>query len=333
MRSHLAELNMLSDTLFRMREALRKHIFYLQDATVRQSALETQLRKAQKLEAVGLLAGGIAHDFNNLLQVAGGNADLALAADSQNDDREKAPASILSAVEQASQLTRQLLAFGRRQALHRECAEINSLVAGHMAMIRRLIPENTRLDLLSAAHPIMSMADKGQMEQVLINLCLNAGDAMPDGGVLYVAIEPVVLDAATADQFCQRPAGPFVRLTISDTGHGVSAAALERIFEPFFTTKSRDNGSGLGLALVYGIIHQHGGHIAARSEPVRGTEFVVLLSSEDGAVAPSSDSTPVPLAQDQGPAEMTILLAEDNGAVREAAERMLTRLGTRAHRT
>ena len=200
-----------------------RDITELREAADRQSALEEQLREAQKLEAVGLLAGGIAHDFNNLLQVIGGNANLALAPDSR--DREAALGAIVTAVDQASQLTRQLLTFGRRQALRWESVELNGLVANHLAMIRRLIPENIRIDFRAAPQPVVTEADKGQMEQVLLNLCLNARDAMPDGGNLSIAIEPVVLDATTAEQLCQRPAGPFVRITVSDTGHGMTAAS------------------------------------------------------------------------------------------------------------
>jgi signal transduction histidine kinase/CheY-like chemotaxis protein len=327
-RSHLAELNMLSSTLGRMRESLRRHISDLNDATDRQSTLEAQLREAQKLEAVGLLAGGIAHDFNNLLQVIGGNA--ALAADSDGKDREASLDAIVSAVGQASQLTRQLLAFGRRQALRREYVEVNGLVTNHMAMVRRLIPSNIHVDCRAASEPVVVLADKGQVEQVLLNLCLNARDAMPDGGELTVTIEAIDLDEATARRLCEKPAGPFARIAVTDSGHGMTADSLERIFEPFFTTKSRDKGSGLGLAVVYGIVRQHGGHIAARSAPGQGAEFVVLLPREVGALAGDrATSTALHSAEDKGPVAITILLAEDNTSVRGAAERVLHRLGAR----
>jgi two-component system cell cycle sensor histidine kinase/response regulator CckA len=304
-----------------------RDITELRDAADRQSALEEQLREAQKLEAVGLLAGGIAHDFNNLLQVIGGNANLALAPDSRN--REAALAAIVTAVSQASQLTRQLLTFGRRQALQWESIDLNGLVATHLAMIRRLIAENIRIDFRAAPQPVVTEADKGQMEQVLLNLCLNARDAMPDGGQLSIVIEAVVLDATTAEQLCQRPAGQFARITVSDTGHGMTAAVLERVFEPFFSTKPRDRGSGLGLAVVYGIIRQHGGHIAARSEPGQGTEFVVLLPCETRERAPTEAPSPEPVADDHGSVAATILLAEDNDAVRRVAEKVLSLIGAR----
>jgi two-component system, cell cycle sensor histidine kinase and response regulator CckA len=306
-----------------------RDITELRDAADRQSALEEQLREAQKLEAIGLLAGGIAHDFNNLLQVIGGNASLALVSDGNRSEREAALGAIVFAVGQASQLTRQLLTFGRRQALHWESVDLNGLVATHLAMIRRLIPENIRIDFRAAPQPVVIEADKGQMEQVLLNLCLNARDAMPDGGRLSIAIESVVLDAAIAEQLCQRPAGPFARITVSDTGHGMTAAVLERIFEPFFSTKPRDRGSGLGLAVVYGIIRQHGGHIAARSEPGRGTEFVVLVPCEAREQAPASRPASEPARDGEKPITATILLAEDSEAVRRVAEKVLVHLGAR----
>jgi len=306
-----------------------RDITELRDAADRQSVLEEQLREAQKLEAVGLLAGGIAHDFNNLLQAIGGNANLALLPGSDTRDREAALGAIVTAVAKAGQLTRQLLTFGRRQALQRERVELNRLVAAHLAMIRRLIPENIRIDLRAAPQPVVTEADKGQIEQVLLNLCLNARDAMPDGGQLSIAIEPVVLDGTTAGQLCRRPAGPFVRITVSDTGQGMTAAVLERVFEPFFSTKSLDRGSGLGLAVVYGIIRQHGGHIAASSEPGQGTQFVVLLPCETGEQPPPEVRPSEPAADIQEPVAVTILLAEDNDAVRRVAEKVLGLIGAR----
>ena len=291
----------------------------LRNAADRQSALEEQLREAQKLEAVGLLAGGIAHDFNNLLQAIGGNASLALLPGSDRREVEAALGEILTAVGRASQLTRQLLTFGRRQALQRESVELNGLVATHLAMIRRLIPENIRIDFHAAPQPVAMEADKGQLEQVVLNLCLNARDAMADGGRLSIALEPVVLDAPTAEKLCQRPAGPFARLTVSDTGHGMTAAVLERIFEPFFSTKPRDKSYGLGLAVVYGIVRQHGGHIAARSSPGQGTEFVILLPCGTHELASPVVPPVGPTADGQEPIAATILLAEDNEAVRQLA--------------
>jgi CheY-like chemotaxis protein len=196
-------------------------------------------------------------------------------------------------------------------------------------MIRRLIPQNIQIDFQPAPKPLVTEADKGQLEQVLLNLCLNARDAMPEGGQLSIALETVMLDAATANRLCQRPAGPFIRIIVSDTGHGMTAAVLERIFEPFYSTKPREKSYGLGLAVVYGIIRQHGGHIAARSKPGQGAEFVVLLPCEVRQTAPEVESQAKPVSKAQGSIEATILLAEDNEAVRQVAERVLARLGAR----
>jgi two-component system, cell cycle sensor histidine kinase and response regulator CckA len=301
----------------------------LRDAAHRQQALEEQLREAQKLEAVGLLAGGIAHDFNNLLQAIGGNANLALIPGSEHAEVETALREIVSAVERASLLTRQLLTFGRRQALQRQRIELNGLVTAHLAMLRRLIPENIRIEFQPAPQPVVVEADKGQLEQVLLNLCLNARDAMAAGGRLSITIEPVVLDAPTAEQLCQRPGGPFARIKVSDTGEGMTPAVLGRIFEPFFSTKPHDKSYGLGLAVVYGIVRQHGGHIDARSEPGRGTEFVVLLPCDPCEQAPAEAPRAGLAPEAAGPVAATILLAEDNEAVRRLAERVLGRLGAR----
>ena len=306
-----------------------RDITELRDAADRQSALEERLREAQKLEAVGLLAGGIAHDFNNLLQAIGGNANLALTPGSERREVEAALGEIVAAVERAGHLTRQLLTFGRRQALQRQSVELNGLVGTHLTMIRRLIPENIRIDFRAAPQPVVMDADKGQLEQVLLNLCLNARDAMPDGGRLSIALDAVVLDAATAEQLCQRPAGPFVSIKVSDTGHGMTADVLGRIFEPFFSTKPHDKSYGLGLAVVYGIIRQHGGHIDARSEPGRGTEFVMLLPCETREHAPVEEPRAGPAPDATDAIAATILLAEDNEAVRRLAEKVLGRLGAR----
>ena len=327
--SPLTELDLLSVTLGSMRDSLNKHLSEQREAANRQRALEEQLREAQKLEAVGLLAGGIAHDFNNLLQVIGGNASLALLPSSNRGDRDLAIGEIVAAVGRASQMTRQLLAFGRRQALHREDVELNGLVSAHLSMLKRLIPENIHVDFRASAGPVFAEADKGQLDQVLLNLCLNARDAMPGGGQLSIAVEPVVLDAATAEQLCQRPAGPFARITVTDTGQGMSAAVIERIFEPFFSTKSRDKSYGLGLAVVYGIVRQHGGHIAARSTPGQGTTFTVHLPCATGKAAAIVATPGVVDPDRKGFIGATILLAEDNEAVLRVARKVLGHLGAR----
>ncbi len=255
----------------------------LHAATEREHALEEQLRHAQKLEAVGLLAGGIAHDFNNLLQVIGGNAQFAEDLELPESDRRACLQEIHKTVQRASQMTRQLLAFSRRQALCREETELNTFVADHLQMIRRLIPESITLDLAPAPAPLRLQADRGQLEQVFLNLCLNARDAMPKGGT------------------------------------------LTRIFDPFFTTKPRDKGTGLGLAVVYGIVRQHEGHIEVASQPGHGTQFVIHLPLHLAAGAPR-DRRPT---EATAPAHVggTILLAEDNEPIRRIAVTTLERAG------
>ena len=301
----------------------------LRTATDRQAALEEQLRQAQKLEAVGLLAGGIAHDFNNLLQIIGGNAALADDATLAAEDRQASLAEIEKTVGRAAQMTRQLLAFGRRQALQREDTELNLLAAEHVRMIRRLIPENIHIELLPAPRPVVVHADRGQLEQVLLNLCVNARDAMPQGGRLTLQLETVTLDDAAAAQLNLSQGGPFARITVTDTGEGMDKTTLDRIFEPFFSTKTRGKGTGLGLAVVYGIVRQHEGQIAATSRPGQGTCFVVHLPYLPDRVAPVS-IPPTPAAV---PAirSGTILLAEDNEPIRRLATQTLRHAGYTVH--
>jgi PAS domain S-box-containing protein len=298
----------------------------LRAATERQASLEDQLRHAQKLEAIGLLAGGIAHDFNNLLQVIGGNAQLAEDPTLTDSERAESLREIAKTVQRAAQMTRQLLAFSRRQALAREETELNDFLAAHVKMIRRLIPENIHLDLQPSPAPVTVLADRGQLEQVLLNLSVNARDAMPHGGTLTLALESVVLDMLTATHLCRHPGERLARLTISDTGQGMDQATLNRIFEPFFTTKPRDKGTGLGLAVVYGIVRQHEGHIEVFSQPGQGARFVIhlpyLKPGDTPAVHSPAQTAAVPAARGG-----TILLAEDNEPIRRFAIAALSRAG------
>ncbi len=302
-----------------------RDITELRAATERQSDLEEQLRHAQKLEAVGLLAGGIAHDFNNLLQVIGGNAQFATEHDISDTERRACLEEIRQTVLRASEMTRRLLAFGRRQALQREPTELNAFVADHVKMVRRLIPESIAFDFAPAPVPLVLSADRGQLEQVLLNVCVNARDAMPGGGRLALRLEAAVLDAPTAEPLGLRAGEPLARLTVADTGHGMDKATLARIFDPFFTTKPRDKGSGLGLAVVYGVVRQHEGHIAVSSEPGHGTTFVIHLpcAAGDPVRATTSDSRGATPDRPGG----TILLAEDNEAIRRVASAALQHAG------
>jgi len=302
-----------------------RDITELRAATERQATLEDELRHSQKLEAIGLLAGGIAHDFNNLLQVIGGNAQLASEPGLTPDELAISLQEIGKTVQRASQMTRQLLAFSRRQALAREETELNDFISAHVKMIRRLIPENIRLELIPSPTPIVILADRGQLEQVLLNLCLNARDAMPEGGVLTLRLEPVTLDPPAAAHLGRSPGEPLARITITDTGLGMDQATLARIFEPFFTTKPRDKGTGLGLAVVYGIVRQHEGHIEVTSQPGQGARFVIHLPYLPHRDVPQP-AAPAPTA---APAHTggTILLAEDNEPIRRLALATLRHAG------
>jgi len=291
------------------------------DVTERR-ALEEQVRAVQRLEAVGTLAGGIAHDFNNLMAAVRATADLILL-DCPPGPLRADVQQIAGLAERAAGVTRQLLAFSRRQVLDPRIVDVNGLVAEHVRMIRRVIGEDIELVVTPTAAPARIAADAGQIEQVLMNLSINARDAMPRGGELAIATDRVVVD----DAFCAahrwaRP-GDYVRVTVSDTGAGMDAATLARVFEPFFTTKALGRGTGLGLAVVYGIVKQHEGMIHAYSEPDQGTTFRLYFPFRADAASP-----PVP-PRTEAPPRGTgrILVAEDDDALRALAQRLLTQLG------
>jgi len=287
---------------------------------------EDQLRQAQKMEAVGRLSGGVAHDFNNLLSVIIGYAeDLESRLDPADRLRKEAE-QIRKAGQRAASLTRQLLAFSRQQVMQPHVLDLNSVVTELARMLRRLIGSDIELALELDPQAGRVFADQGQIEQVVMNLVINARDAMPQGGRLAVATRNVELRNADADRVSGAEPGPYVQLTVTDTGIGMDAQTLARIFEPFFTTKEQGKGTGLGLATVAGIVKQCGGHIAASSEPGKGASFCVLLPLSAGAVALAGPKLrPVPPAATHN----TVLLAEDDGALRELIAEMLTRSGYR----
>ncbi len=285
--------------------------------------LEAQLRQAAKMEAVGQLAGGIAHDFNNLLTAIIGYSEMVregLGADDPNQDDLGA---VMSAAERAAELTRQLLAFSRRQVLHPRIVQPAELVAGVAAMLRRLLGEHIELVIRDTSDRGAVRIDPSQFEQIILNLAVNARDAMPEGGTLTIETANVELDAADAASYAGATPGPQVMLTVSDTGHGMDAATLEHIYEPFFTTKECGKGTGLGLATVYGIVAQSGGSISVDSEPGDGTSFAIYLPRVDEEVAPVT----TPSAEALPIGTETILLVEDEAAVRTIAGRILTELG------
>ncbi len=283
--------------------------------------LEMQLRQSQKMEAVGQLAGGIAHDFNNLLTAILGYADLLATDAGKESPLSESIGEIRKAGERAASLTRQLLAFSRRQVLEPKVLDLNELVENLQRMLRRLIGED--IELVTALDPDVGRvrADAGQTEQVVMNLAINARDAMPKGGTLTIETKDVQLDEAYArEHLVVGPAGSYVMLAVSDTGVGMSAETKSHIFEPFFTTKGKGKGTGLGLATVYGIVKQSGGYIWVYSEPGRGTTFKIYLPRVEGAARAAGTRRPSkrPTAGSE-----TVLLVEDEQSVRSLARRIL----------
>jgi PAS domain S-box-containing protein len=287
---------------------------------------EEQLRQAQKMEAVGRLSGGVAHDFNNLLSVIiGYSEELELRLD-PNDRLRKGAEEIRKAGERAASLTRQLLAFSRQQVLQPRVLDLNGVVADMGTMLRRLISSEIELTLALDPQIGRVKADQGQIGQVIMNLVVNARDAMPEGGRLTIATAPLELTATDAGTLPDAEPGSYVRLTVTDTGTGMDAQTRAHIFEPFFTTKEQGKGTGLGLATVYGIVKQSGGHITVTSEPGKGSSFRVLLPcTTEGVTAASQKVRPAQPAATLN----TVLLAEDDGALRELIYEMLTRNGYR----
>jgi PAS domain S-box-containing protein len=303
---------------------------YVRDITARQQAEEAlrqseeQLRQAVKMEAVGRLAGGVAHDFNNILTAITGYSDLLLLNLDQQDPQRQDVQDILVAADRAASLTRQLLAFSRKQVLQPQRLDLNRVVANMDKMLRRIIGED--IDLVTVLGPELGTvtADPGQIEQVVMNLAVNARDAMPQGGKLTIETVDVDLDAAYAQNHLEAQPGPYVMLAVSDTGVGLDQEAQARIFEPFFTTKELGKGTGLGLSTVYGIVKQSGGLIWVYSEPGKGTTFKIYLPRLDGAGI-SAGLVQASAASERG--SEIILLVEDEDMVRHVARRILARLG------
>jgi PAS domain S-box-containing protein len=295
--------------------------------------LETRLWQAQKMEAAGRLAGGVAHDFNNLLTVITGYAFMlrqALPADSEAcGDVEQ----VLSAAERGADLTRQLLAFSRRQRLQPQVIDLGQPVAAVSGMLRRVIGEDITLQTEIAPNAWPVLADPGQLEQVVMNLALNARDAMPQGGTLRLRTANVEIDGAAARDRPELPTGHYAALFVEDTGAGIAPAALPRLFEPFFTTKEQGKGTGLGLATVYGIVKQSGGFVFVDSALGRGSRFSVFLPRHEPRDEPRRErpslKAAAPAVSAPARGAETILLVEDEVGVRVAVRRMLERQGYR----
>jgi len=288
--------------------------------------LEEEFRQAQKMEAVGRLAGGVAHDFNNLLTIICGYAELAQDLLGTSSQVYSYMGEILKAGERASGLVRRLLAFTRRQSLEPQVLDLNSIVKGTEKMVRRLIGEDIEVVTLLPPELGAVRSDPAQLEQVIINLSVNARDAMPMGGKLIIETANVELDQAYADIHLAVTPGPYVMLAVSDTGSGMDAHTRAHIFEPFFTTKEKGKGTGLGLATVYGIIKQSGGNVWVYSEPGAGTTFKIYLPR---VVAPVEAPPPTLIRASQPQGSETILLLEDEESIRALVQGILQAHGYR----
>jgi signal transduction histidine kinase/CheY-like chemotaxis protein len=285
---------------------------------------QEQLRQAQKLEAVGSLAGGIAHDFNNLLTIILSSASMALAGLPEKDPLREDLEAIEEAGQRAAALTRQLLAFGRQQVLEPRVVDLDDALGRMEKLLRRLIGDHIEFKPRLAAERALVHVDPSQLEQVVMNLAVNARDAMPQGGRLALETSQVLLDAAFAAAHVGVRAGPHARISVADSGTGIEAATLARIFEPFFTTKEKGKGTGLGLSTVLGIVQQSGATIWVESTVGVGTTFTVYFPAvtEDGAPVLAAPPSPV----GQGGSE-TILLVEDDPALRTVVLKVLERHG------
>jgi len=284
--------------------------------------LESQLRHAQKMEAVGRLAGGVAHDFNNLLTVIKGHSEILLAKMAPGDSLRPSVEEVQKAGARGVLLTRQLLAFSRKDVASLEVLDVGEVVRDMEGMLHRLIGADVRLVVRLGQWPLHARADRGQLEQVLANLAVNARDAMPSGGELAVEVSALDLTRAGSEL---KP-GPYVALTVTDEGHGMDAEVRSHLFEPFFTTKEQGKGTGLGLSVVYGIVRQSGGEIQVESAPDRGTTFRILLPRVSEPVTnppppPGGEAAVIPRG------EGAVLLVEDESAVRAVARDFLHLFG------
>jgi len=301
--------------------AVRLHVTELR-------AMERQLRQAQKFEAIGQLAGGVAHDFNNVVGAILGWTELGLEQNRANPQVSERFSRIREQAERAAALTRELLAFARRQVLQPRAVDINSITSGLVSFLDKVIGKDIELKVITAAVDAVK-ADPTQLEQVLMNLCLNARDAMPDGGRLLIETEMVELDDSYCRFYPYVTPGRYAVLSVSDTGTGMDSETRERIFEPFFTTKERGKGTGMGLATAYGIVKQHGGFIHVYSEPGQGTLFRVYLPAQEGAATEGAAPRALVPAHVEMRGSETILIAEDHESIREMARQILLSLGYR----
>ena len=285
--------------------------------------LRAQLLQAQKMESIGTLAGGIAHDFNNLLQVVIGYSDLLLYTKKPTDPEYEGLHAIRRAGMDGSELAKRILAFSRRLEPDARPVSLNNEIKRVEKMLKRTLPKMIEVELLLADDAMPVNADPGQMEQVLLNLAINAQHAMPDGGRLTIETANTVLGADYAKTHLDVEPGQYVLLTVSDTGHGMDKEVVEHIFEPFFTTKGPGEGTGLGLAMAYGIVKGHGGHINCYSEPGTGTTFKIYLP----AMVRELEQEIATTGQMPAFGKETILLVDDEQSIRGMGEQLLTMAG------
>ncbi|MBK9516864.1 MAG: PAS domain S-box protein [Anaeromyxobacter sp.] len=297
------------------------------EADRQRGRLEDQLRLAQKMEAIGRLAGGVAHDFNNLLSVILSYLAFALERLGPADPASQDLLEVKKAAERAATLTRQLLAFSRRQVLQPVPLSLNQIASELGAMMGRLLGEDVELVQQLAPDLGLVLADPGQVEQVLMNLVVNARDAMPDGGRLTIETSNVEIDQEYAERHVAVKPGPYVMLMVTDTGCGMDPQTKARLYEPFFTTKEKGRGTGLGLSTAYGIVKQSGGNIWVYSEPGLGTTFKVYLPRDLSGAAPAAP--PGPAASPRITGTETVLVVEDEAALLEVARRTLSGAGYR----
>jgi len=311
------------DAVAELNRQLRQEIEYRRQVEETLEKKEAQLRQAQKMEAVGTLAGGIAHEFNNLLQAIRGYTTFAMDDLEPDQQAHQDLEQVVAAVDRAASLTSQLLRFSRAETLEREHLNLNDTVRIVIKMLRPLIGEHIDVEAHLGEDVCPVYADPGSLQQVLLNLCINARDAMPLGGKLTITTRTVVITDAESENYPDIGPGVYASIAVTDTGCGMPPEVKDRVFEPFFTTKGVGKGTGLGLAIVYGVVRQHKGTIDVYSEPGRGTTFRIYLpaSHEDVAATASGGHEDVP-----GGTE-TILIGEDDAVVREVAARVLRRAG------
>lgn len=298
---------------------------------------EDHLRQAQKMEAIGQLAGGLAHDFNNLLGIILGNLQLLQESEGLDAECRELVADALWSAQRGAELTHRLLAFGRRQALNPQVIDVNRIASGMVDLLRRTFGSNVKIRETLSADLWPALADRGEFERALVNLAVNARDAMPDGGTLTLETRNVVLDRAYTEEFEDVRQGAYVLFAMTDTGTGMSPETIERIFEPFFTTKGIGQGSGLGLSMVYGFVHQSGGHVCVYSAQELGTSVQLFLPQAKAAVAANEHAAAArDLAEEGGVApgaiadlldRKTVLVVEHDGKLRRIAVKMLNAMG------